>query len=60
MEMAVLIGVLVAAGLLMVSGVWVGVVLITAVIRIKRPAVTTARGVADDRAVTPHPDSGQL
>lgn len=60
MEMAVLIGVLVAAGLLVASGVWVGVVLIGAVIRIKRPAVTRARGVAGDDAVTSRPDSGQL
>ncbi len=43
METVVLIGVLVAAGLLMASGVWVGVVLIGAVVRIKRPAVTATR-----------------
>ncbi|MBN1505547.1 MAG: hypothetical protein JW955_01805 [Sedimentisphaerales bacterium] len=40
METAVLIGVLVAAGLLVASGVWVGIVLIGAVARIRRPAVT--------------------
>jgi regulator of protease activity HflC (stomatin/prohibitin superfamily) len=40
METAVLIGVLVAAGLLMASGIWVGLVLLGAVTRLKRPTVT--------------------
>jgi hypothetical protein len=35
METAILVGVILAAGLLMVSGVWVGLVLILAVIRIR-------------------------
>jgi hypothetical protein len=40
METAVLVGVILAAGLLMASGVWVGLVLIAAVIRIKPSRVT--------------------
>jgi hypothetical protein len=43
METAVMIGVLVAAGLLMASGVWVGLVLTGVVMRIKRPSVTPTR-----------------
>lgn len=56
METAVMIGVLVAAGLLMASGIWVGLVLIGAVIRIKRPSITPMREVPGDPAVS-HPNT---
>jgi len=58
METAVIIGVLVAAGLLMASGVWVGLVLIGAVARIKRPSVTPTREAPGDPAMS-RPDPGQ-
>lgn len=38
METGVLIGVVLAAALLMASGLWVGVVLLRTIVRIKRPA----------------------
>lgn len=59
METAVLLGVVLAAGLLMASGVWVGLVLIRAVIRIKPPAVTAklnAHGGDDPVGSRPAPD----
>ncbi len=58
METAVLIGVLVAAGLLMASGVWVGLVLIGAVARIKRSSVTPTCEAPRDPLTSP-PDLGQ-
>jgi len=58
METAVLIGVLVAAGLLMASGIWVGFVLIGAVARLKRPVVTTHREGPGNMAVS-DPDPGR-
>jgi len=58
MEVAVLIGVILAAALLMASGVWVGVVLIGAVVRIKRPAVTATRE-APGNPLASQPDSSQ-
>jgi len=58
MEVVVLIGVILAAALLMASGVWVGSVLIGAVIRIKRPVVTAPREAPTDPLVS-RPDSGQ-
>jgi len=61
METAVLIGVLVAAGLLMASGVWVGIVLIGAVARIKRPAATVKlEGRGGDDSVTSRPASDRV
>jgi len=59
METAVLIGVVLAAGLLMASGVWVGLVLIGAVIRIKRPTVAATRETPGGGAATSRPDSSQ-
>jgi len=58
METAVLIGVLLAAGLLMASGAWVGSVLIRTVLRIKRPAASATRR-AIDSSVASRPDSTQ-
>ncbi len=58
METAILTGVLLAAGLLMASGVWVASVLIRTVIRIKRPAGSTARPAADGPMAS-RPDSAQ-
>ena len=40
METAVLIGVVLAAALLMASGLWVGVVLLRTIVRIKRPGAS--------------------
>ena len=60
METAVLIGVLVAAGLLVASGVWVGLVLIGAVTRIKRPVITTTGEAPSGSPPTSRPDSGPL
>jgi hypothetical protein len=59
METAVLIGVLVAAGLLMASGIWVGLVLIRAVTRIKRPLVATPRESPGSSVAVSDPDPGQ-
>jgi hypothetical protein len=56
MDTAVLIGVLVAAGLLMTSGIWVGLVLFRAVTRIKRPPVTVTHEALDGDV----PGSGRL
>jgi hypothetical protein len=58
METAVLISVLLAAGLLMASSVWVGSVLIRTILRIKRPAASTAHSAADGAGGS-HPDSAQ-
>ncbi len=58
MEVAILIGVILAAALLMASGVWVGSVLIGAVIRIKRPVATATRETPDNPLVS-RPDSSQ-
>jgi len=58
METAVMIGVVVAAGLLMASGVWVGLVLIGAVARIKRPSVTPTCE-APGGPLTSRPDPGR-
>ncbi len=58
MEVAILIGVILAAGLLMASGVWVGAVLIGAVVRIKRPAVTPPRE-APGNPLASRPDPSQ-
>ena len=59
METAILIAVLLAAGLLMASGVWVGSVLIRTVLRLKRPAVTSPRKAPSGGAVVSRPDSAQ-
>ena len=58
METAVLIGVLLAAGLLMASSVWVGSVLIRTILRIKRPTAPPARRTIDGAAAS-RPDSAQ-
>jgi hypothetical protein len=58
METALLIGVVAAAGLLVASGVWVGLVLIGAVTRIKRPTVAATPEAPSDPAMS-RPDSGQ-
>ena len=59
METVVLIGVLVAAGLLTASGVWVGSVLIRTILRIKRSAVTSPRKAPSGGTVVSRPDSTQ-
>jgi hypothetical protein len=58
METAILIGVLLAAALLMASGIWVGSVLIRTTLRIRRPAVPSPRE-ASGGAVASRPDSAQ-
>jgi hypothetical protein len=59
METALLIGVVAAAGLLVASGVWVGLVLIGAVTRIKRPTVAATPEAPSGGPVVSRPDSGQ-
>ena len=59
METVVLIGVLVAAGLLTASGVWVGSVLIRTVLRIKRPVVTSPGKAPGGGEAASRPDSPQ-
>lgn len=56
METAILMGVLLAAGLLMASGVWVGSVLVRTILRMKRPASLSANKGAGD-SVASRPDS---
>lgn len=58
METAVLIVVLVAAGVLVASGIWVGLVLIEAVTRIKHPAAKTAHETPGGNPLASGPDSG--
>ena len=61
METAILVGVVLAAGLLMVSGVWVGLVLILAVIRIKRPAITAElKPHGGDDSIMSHPAGDRM
>ena len=56
METAIFVGVILAAGLLMASGVWVGLVLILAVIRIKPSRVTAKlKAHGGDGPVASHP-----
>jgi hypothetical protein len=58
METAVLIILLVAVGLLMASGVWVGLVLIGAISRIKRPVAAIPREGPGNMVVS-RPGPGQ-
>jgi len=56
METAILTGALLAAGLLMASGVWVCSVLVRTLLRIKRPAASAAdRAAANPMASGPGP-----
>jgi len=50
MEMVTLLGVILAAALVMGSGVWVGSVLIRAVARIERPHPPAVERAAEKRA----------